>query len=333
MARIIAAGIAAAAGSAACGSTPASPSNNSTSSNPGAGFPAGTLSLAASPIDQSAIRWITPLGNLNPPDHTVPSDHIYFYFADPNAGESITARRTPFFAPGSGTVTFIIGGAGQESKVMFRQTSTFSYYVDHVILDAAMPLGTTVTAGQRIGVTGNAYAVDLGVVNDSITVPFLVPSRYNNESLNADAPLKYFSEPVRSQLYARVQRLGSQLDGLINYDVAGRLSGNWFLQGNTALAFAFVYDTYDPSRVLISSSGLPVGVYEIAAGDPAPRDVSAASGKVIYSLARTNGGPNPPHDSIPVFLLVQMTDDTHLRSEFFSARPADFTAAARMWIR
>ena len=333
MAGIIAAAIAVAAGSSACGSSPSGPSGNTTTNNPGAGFPAGTLSLTASPIDQSTIRWITPLGNLNPPSHTVPSDHIYFYFADPNAGESITGRRTPFFAPGSGTVTFIIGGAGQESKVMFRQTSTFSYYVDHVILDAAMPLGTTVTAGQRIGTTGDAYAVDLGVLNESITVPFLVPARYNNESLNADAPLKYFSEPVRSQLYARVQRIGPQLDGLINYDVAGRLSGNWFLQGNTTLALAFVYDTYDPSRVLISSSGLPVGVYEIAAGDPAPRDVSVASGKVLYTLARTNGGPNPPHDSIPVFLLVQLTDDTHLLSEAFSARPSDFTAAARHWVR
>jgi len=333
MAGIIAAAIAVAAGSSACGSSPSGPSGNTTTNNPGAGFPAGTLSLTASPIDQSAIRWITPLGNLNPPSHTVPSDHIYFYFADPNAGESIVGRRTPFFAPGRGTVTFIIGGAGQESKVMFRQTSTFSYYVDHVILDAAMPLGTVVTAGQRIGVTGEAYAVDLGVVNDSITVPFLVPSRYNMESLNADAPLKYFSEPLKSQLYARVQRLGPQLDGLINYDVAGRLSGNWFLQGNTSLAIAFVYDTYDPSRVLISSSGLPLGVYELSPGDPAPRDVSVTSGKVLYALARTNNGPNPPHDSIPVYLLVQLTDDTHLLSESFSARPSDFPPAARHWTR
>ena len=154
------------------------------------------------------------------------------------------------------------------------------------------------------------------------------------ESLNGVGPLKYFSEPLRSQLYARVQRIGPQLDGLINYDLAGRLSGNWYASPvSSSQAFAFVYDTYDPSRVLISSSGLPVGVYEIAANDPLPRDVSVASGKVLYSLARTNGGPNPPHDSIPVFLLVQLTDDAHLRSEFFSTRQTEFTAAARNWVR
>lgn len=330
MAGIVAAVFAAAA---ACGSSPSSPSGNTTPTNPGAGFPAGPLALTASPVAQSVINWITPLGNLNPPGHTVPTDHIYFYIADPNAGQSPITLRTAFFAPGNGTVTFIIGGAGQESKVIFRQTSTFSYYVDHVILDTAMPLGTTVTAGQRIGVSGEAYAVDLGVINDSLTVPFLAPSRYNSESLNADAPLKYFSEPLKSQLYARVQRLGSQLDGLINYDVAGRLSGNWYSTTNSSLAFSFVYDTYDPSRVLISSTGAPVGVYEIAATDPLPRDVSVASGKVLYTLARTHGGPNPPHDSIAVFLLVQLTDDTHMRSEVFSARPSDFSSAARTWVR
>jgi hypothetical protein len=321
---------------AACGGSPSAPDTTSTPTNPGAGFPAATLSLTASPIAQSAIRWITPLGNLNPPDHTLPTDHIYFYFANPNGGESPQVQRTPFFAPGDGTATFIIGGgAGQETKVIFRQTATFSYYLDHIILDAAMKVGDKVTAGQRLGTTGNAYAVDLGVINDAITVPFLVPARYNSgDSLHADAPLKYFSEPIRSQLYARVERLGADLDGTINYDIAGRLSGNWFATVNTALPFSFAYDTYDPSRVLLSiGSGTLQGVWSIAPTDPAPRDVSVASGKVLYTVRHTQSGPHPALDGTPVYFLIQMTDDTHMRSELSTVPISDFTSAVRTWVR
>ncbi len=321
---------------AACGGSASAPDTVSTKTDPGAGFPVAALSLTASPIAQSAIRWITPLGNLNPPDHTLPTDHIYFYFANPNGGESPQVQRTPFFAPGDGTATFIIGGAaGQETKVIFRQTSTCSYYLDHIILDAAMKVGDKVTAGQRLGTTGNSFAVDLGVINDAITVPFLVPARYSSgDSLHADAPLKYFSEPLRSQLYARVERLGADLDGTINYDVAGRLSGNWFATVNTALPFSFVYDTYDPSRVLLSiGSGTLQGVWSIAPSDPAPRDVSVASGKVLYTVRHTQSGPHPALDATPVYFLIQMTDDTHMRSELSTVPLTDFSAAVRTWTR
>ena len=232
-------------------------------------------------------------------------------------------------------MTFVIGGAvGQESKIMVRQTSTLSYYVDHVIVSLPFVVGTVVTAGLVMGTSGLAYAVDLGVINDALNVPFLMPSRYPAaEDLHGDVPLKYFAEPLRSQLYARVQRLGPDLDGAFNYDIAGRLSGNWYatIDGSP---ISFCYDTYDPSRVLISiGSGSTQGVYGIRAGDPSPRDVSTSSGKVLYTLARTQSGQNPPIDSIVVYLLVQLTDDTHLRTEFFSARPADFTSAARTWTR
>ena len=46
---------------------------------PAAGFSPGTLLLRASPIDQAEIRWISPLGNMNPPAHTVPTDAFKNY--------------------------------------------------------------------------------------------------------------------------------------------------------------------------------------------------------------------------------------------------------------
>ena len=248
-----------------CGRNNSSPTSPSPTNTSGISVPAGTLVFKTSPIDVDQIRFITPLGNLNPPAHGIPTDHIYFYFADPNARETPEARRTEFRAPADGVITTVFGGVGQETKVFVRQTSTFQYYIDHLIPSVALARGMTLTAGQVLGTTGSAYGIDLGVINDTLTLPFVAPTRYIGDTLHADAPLKYYEEPVRSQLYARVQRLGPEKDGRINYDIAGRLSGNWFVGGQTAAA-AFAYDTYDPARVVISVMvGAQQGVFGIGA--------------------------------------------------------------------
>ena len=204
-----------------------------------------------------------------------------------------------------------------------------------------MPLssGTRVTAGERLGTTGSVYAIDLGVANYGLTLAGLLnPNHYNDDTLHTDAPLKYFEEPLRSQLYARVQRNGSDLDGKIDFDVAGRLSGNWY-EDATSFPIAFVYDTYDPSQVRISIatfvSGLFFsGVFAIAPGDPLPRDVSVASGVVRYSLFTSRTGP-PIAGPLAGNMLVQMLDGGHLHLEIFPtpAPATGFTGGAKRFSR
>ena len=304
--------------------------------SPGDGFPTGAVSFRSSPIDLGAIQWITPLGNLNPPGHTLPTSHIYFYFANPDAGESPVAKRVPFAAPGDGTVTTLLGGLGAESKLFVRQTSTFTYTIDHLILTVPLAQGSKVTAGQVLGTTGSAYGIDLGVINETMTLPFVNPSRYGWDMLHAEAPLKFFDEPVRSQLYAKVERLGPDLDGRIDFDIAGRLVGNWFFGAGDAFPLVFTYDTYDPSQVRIAVNTGPVqGVFSVAATDPLPRDVSVASGKVLYTLRRGITGLRRPNPAILGFMLVQMIDDSRVTEEMFapSSPPTDFTGNARTFSR
>ena len=113
---------------------------------------------------------------------------------------------------------------------------------------------------------------------------------------------------------------------------SGRLAGNWFTPAQAA-GVAFAYDTYDPSRVVIATgAGFLQGVFGIAPGDPAPRDVSPASGRVLYSLSRTITGPAPA-SSVTAYMLVEMTDATHIRMETFLTRPTDFTAGAGTYSR
>jgi hypothetical protein len=46
----------------------------------------------------------------------------------------------------------------------------------------------TVTAGQRLGMTGtSSFGIDLDVVNDDRTLSFVNPSKHSSESLHADA--------------------------------------------------------------------------------------------------------------------------------------------------
>jgi hypothetical protein len=65
---LILAVLAAAASAVGCGNP----------AGPGSGC-GGTLSFTTLPVPLGAIVNVSPLGNLNPPSHTVPTDHAYFY--------------------------------------------------------------------------------------------------------------------------------------------------------------------------------------------------------------------------------------------------------------
>ena len=297
----------------------------------------------ASPLDEGDIRFIVPLGNLNPPGHTFPSDHIYFYNRIPPAPPDAPV---PVRAPGDGTVQFVLA-MGVESQVGVR-TGSFIYYLDHVVLDPAIKPGVVVTAGQQIGVTGStAYGIDLGVINEQKTVFFVNPLRYPSTTVHGDAPLPYFEEPLRSRLYARVQRIGGDLDGRFDFDVAGRLVGNWFLEGlavnESAIAsawsrhLAFVYDNYDPSRVRVAVGGtLPlIGAFAVPATAPDPRDVSPSTGRIVYRLLGPGGAGDAPGSQRGI-LAVEMIDASTLRVEALrdtTATDLPFSAAARRYVR
>jgi hypothetical protein len=302
--------------------------------------PTGSFAFRASPIDPAFIEFIAPLGNLNPPGHTLPTDHIYFYHRlnNPSSPQRVVV------APADGTIQTIInnGSSTGERKLLIAAAAPFTYYLDHVVIDATIREGLALTAGQRVGVTGtDAFAMDLGVFSDAINVPFANPARYTPESLHGDSPIKYFDEPNRSQLYGLVRRSGGDRDGTFNYDIPGRLSGNWFAeqlpvsqsQNNTSwsLHLSFAYDNDDPASRRIASGGFLgfVGAPGVAPGTPEPRDVSPETGKVVYRLL-FGGSTNAT-----AVMIVQMLDANRLRVEYQSGdRPAaDFTASARIYVR
>jgi hypothetical protein len=278
--------------------------------------------LRASPIDPSLVDFILPLGNLNPPSHTFPTDHIYFYvgYLRPDI------RSVPVFAPGDGIVSAIISHPN-DSKIMVRATNMISYYVDHVVLDAAIAQGAPITSGQKLGTSGTGgFGIDLGVTDAARTLTgFITPARYPFETVHADAPLKYFEEPMRSRLYDMVRRDGGDRDGRIDFDQPGRLVGNWFLESLSVpessqpsawtKLLAFVADNVRPGEPRISVGGTLAltGTFAVDAGTPSFADVTPASGLVLYRLSF--GSSENVQGMMVGTMLVQMTDGAHVRAE------------------
>jgi hypothetical protein len=327
----------------ACGSEggPSSPSTgsggtSSTSSNAtGAGVAPGTAVFAQSPIDVAVISTLVPIGNLNPPDHTLPTNHSYFFHP--------SAANAEVRSPAGGTIGSI--QRGTDDQIYVTVTPGFDFYLAHIRVDAGLSQGAKLTAGQRIGVTASAAgAMDLGIINNAVTLFFVRPERYIAGTLHGDSPLKYFPEPVKSDLYAKVTRTGGDKDGRIDFDRAGRLVGNWFTPdllpvsetenfGNGPKHLAFVRDVNDPSLVRISIGGTLsiTGAFYVQAGATDPADVSPSSGKVAYQLLFV-----PQAQQAAGLLLVQMMADDRIQVETFppgTSPTIAFTGAAVAYIR
>ncbi len=111
---------------------------------------------------------------MRPWAHTLPTDHIYFSHHR-NAG---SFAPVPVTAPAPGV----------------------------------MP-GAHVDAGSRIGDSAG-IAFDFAVLNAGVRLAFANPARYGPNMLQTDASLKDFEGPARGALYAKVRRVGIDLDGV-----------------------------------------------------------------------------------------------------------------------
>jgi hypothetical protein len=167
-----------------------------------------------------------------------------------------------------------------------------------------------VTAGQLIGYIGGR-TLDFSVVNSEVTLAgFIVPEHYAAESwkIHIVDPFDYFAEPLRSQLLAHNVRTAEPRGGKIDYDIDGRLIGNWFVEGTNGYAglsfgqaqderpysythLAIVPDAIDPTTYTISIGSLlpnESNQFGILGNAPDPAQVTVETGLVEYELVQMN---------------------------------------------
>lgn len=237
------------------------------------GCPSSGAVFTVAPTDSSAFEYLIPLGNLSPPDHTIPTDHIYYVFpGDPNQGPPpVTSVRAPsrIDITRVSLVTAIVGGAirSHDYKIDFSPCRGVDAYFDHITglsagLSQAVAAGGerceeyhprptdtyryctsnfdfVAQAGEIIGQAGGGTAAgfDFGATDDrSPPMQYANPARYNQ--LHVVCPLDLFVGSVRDSILPRLGRTGSPrtiapVCGSVMQDQTGTAQGNWFV-GNVS---------------------------------------------------------------------------------------------------
>ena len=274
----------------------------------------GPVSLI-SPMNLEYIGIIIPMG-LMVGGHVTPIDHMYF---QPTVFHSAPDTYN-VYADADGVIESIgVEPAFKENKytkirlVIYHTCDFYSIYnlltsLSPEILKVSGPLGPgdyfsqpiVVKKGDILGKIGG-QTLDLSVNYNAITLPgFLMPEHYQGEEfkLHTVDPFDYFEDTVKHDLLAKNVRQVEPRSGKIDYDIDGRLVGNWFIEntggysgnknpeGYWSTHAAFAYNHIDPEYVMIS-----LGSYEgeakqfgILSNAPDPKDVSVATGLVKYEL-------------------------------------------------
>ncbi|MBR9999542.1 MAG: hypothetical protein KFF73_11255 [Cyclobacteriaceae bacterium] len=207
-----------------------------------------------------------------------------------------------------------------------------------------------VKAGDILGWVRPHGAMDFSVTDFSINLNLLNPSRYpDNHPYSADI-YNYLKEPLLSDMVVIAARPDPPYGGKIDYDVNGRIIGNWFLTGTTSYIqwshqLAVVYDHLHPDRIIISD-GSPMNdvpgiegpgapdVWWVKGNAPAPENIGVEDGMIQYTLINSA----MIDDDLKVVegvILVEMINENSIRLEVFkdSVSEDHFTSEARIYER
>jgi len=218
------------------------------------------------PVEMEKISNIVPLGNLNPPGHTFPTDHIYF-FTDTNkypGGFNV-------YAPGD----IIIEGI---SKVKcdppqdsisedysidfavckyvwgrFGHVNNLSSYITNIIGEFGEIYGDTVyswqvagrnytsyykhvniqvQAGTLLGIAGKGGGFDFWLKDDRVQLSW-VNQEWTQEFQHTVCPLNYFVGDLKENMFAMLKSWDNKsvfpanYCGKIDFDVADTAQGIW----------------------------------------------------------------------------------------------------------
>jgi hypothetical protein len=217
-----------------------------------------------------------------------------------------------------------------------------------------------VKAGHVVGKVGGGHGLDFAIVNTEVTLKgFVRPEHFTNRDPykpHTVDPFDYVDEPLKSQLLALNARKAAPRGGKIDYDIDGRLVGNWYKQGTSGYAarrgqldywlghLSIVYHHIDPTQITVSIGdfGGKVRQFWVKANAPDPAEVSVATGPIKYELVYARiGSAGQTYEGIPTgvqgVLLVQLLEGHKLRVEAFPGKSAGdvrgFTDSAAIYER
>jgi hypothetical protein len=334
----------------------------------------GPVRFTHSPMRLEEIERITPMG-LMIGGHVCPIDHGYFYPKPLKPGQP----HFDVFSPADGFIVMVghrtqLAGSTEQRREyddyalhIEHSASVYTFYdlltqLDATILKqldeatrdrfARKQMGPPVhvripvKAGQVVGKVGGR-SLDLAVIDSTVTLKgFLTPRLYGHYAWRVHVvdPFDYFAEPLKSQLLKLASRKDKPPFGKIDYDIDGRLVGNWFREGTGGYAgdrrdprgywmghLAFAYHHIDPSVVLVSVGdfdGKP-RQFAVRGNGPDPAKVSATDGVIKYELLYASLNSNGDRIELPQqmrgtqgVLLAQLVEARKLKIEVFPGQTA-----------
>lgn len=330
----------------------------------------GPVKLSFPPIRVEEILTIVPMGQMGG-GHVTPTDHQYWHTPDWHAGEF-----HDILSPAKGVITLIQhatrpvnnfpnSSLGDDYRIVIHHSCTvYSIFIHPKklaprVLEKAGELkqnfsnyvNVPVEAGE---VVAYATATDFSVHNTETKLKgFVTPSLYTEEwKIHTVDPFDYFDEPLKSNLLAKSLRSAEPRGGKIDFDVEGKLVGNWFLKGTNGYAgggtgdywkghLSFAYNHIDPSAVMVSVgdyAGESSRQFAVRGNAPDPASVGVETGLVNYELVNLEyftpdgsywnrrsfvAGLKAKDDAVVQGVaLVQMLENRKLKLELFPGKKA-----------
>ena len=351
---------------AACGDNGGGPTSTG-------GPPQGLAACGSAPfltvplVPVGNIFTVSPLGNLNPPPHTFPTDHLYLYMNPPAA----------ISAPGAALLTNVVvqhrTGGGQQAfddyELVFFPCADVQLELAHVAnlsvqlrtkvgaLDGSCnpsyqtggftyqqcnkSVTVSLSAGEAIGTS--AASLDVFARDRRQTLTYVSPSRLPDPDAafgdnHVACPIDYFVASVADPMRAKLGPPGSvrttpPVCGEVMQDVPNTAAGKWFHPGNPN-------NPEDPHLALAHDNVNPAtGAFSVGTSIP-----SFPSGVYTFAPAST-GRVNLDFPFVQVVgeiecyqvtanrrVLIQLVSATRLRIEGFGTGacgdPASWTMDA-----
>ncbi len=345
----------------------------------------GPVRLTSFPLRASDISHINPMGMMAS-GHTTPCDHLYLVAKEsPDKSQlyDVVAVADGYVVmiqwrpnPVGGQLDPTVFDRAVDLKVVVEHAATCWSFVDHLVelapalqtptvdtLRPGQPLAVRipVKAGELIGKVRGGFTFDFALIDTTVTrTGFVNPAQFLNRDpwkQHLVDPFDYVDEPLRSTLLAFNARQAKPRGGKIDYDIAGRLVGNWYRVGTGGYAglngrwdywvghLTLAYHHLDPTQIIVSLGdvGGRARQFAVRGNSPDPARITASDGLVKYELVAPNidsrtGKAYPDyHERFYGVLLVQLVEDRKLQLEVFPDQTPDqvrgFTDQVRTYER
>ena len=324
-------------------------------------YPKGKIFFTNLPVPLDKISKFVGLGELN----VFPKDHGGFVTKVESRSEPSTIQ---VFAVADGKIKGIRKetrpDGDQDFAILQRVSTTIEVQYAHLdeladdVLKAAGMLQTgyginntvdiEVHAGQVIGLIGQWAAMDFQIIDQEVELNLISKSRYPIPMRQNGYYFDYYQGSLEDQLLAVTERTLEPRGGKIDYDIAGQIIGNWFLEaevqpgefGDFSAHLAIAYGHIRGHRIAIADGynrrfGPPVNEIKWIKGNaPKPETIGLNDGLVKYELINRYSNNDEP---VVAVFLIQVLDSNHIKVETFTDKTVDevagFTVNARIYVR